>query len=878
MLLAAFALASCGGGGGGSQSAFTPTPSDTIEISAAATSIPTNYFTTLTVTVKKADGSAENDGVAINASLSPSTIGTVSGKAGTAAGATASNTLSGGKTTFNFTSSNQAGTASITISVPSGTNGSTTAATKSIAITVTPGNGQDPRLQLSATSTTLPLNPYSIGESQKDPFPGNFVGSPYISEVTVTWRHSNGQLVTGTSCVNVSVAPVTIIQFSQLIGGGGSSGCTIPQPSDGDLFHNLEGSGPVAVTGGVGTIFVHSSQVAGTGVLSVTGIDPDNNQTISSQLTFTVAGGATGVPASISVSSSGPAYVSDSGGQSAIITARVTDGSNALIGDPDGFNNVLFEIVGSTDARLSGVNAAGQTVTGTSISVATHSGIAAVTFLAGSQQGPVQVKASADRGDNNVDNGIQDPVSASTTVVVSDGKLFSLKITNPAIDANLLPVIDSASSSGSTTPTPVYSVPVTVLATDRQGNPVLPGTRIVFGLIDAPVFGFPDVGSGTFELSGSDGNPQEGGSLFTAPTGAFTTAGGGAGPGDALVVFGKETTGDADLESARTVQHINNAGSLNVTQAFNLNDTTGVSVDTGSNIPYVIGRATAGNIDAQAFTGVDADSVPNGVASVTMRYPQSRIGQSAVIWAQSTGTNQTNGAAKTVADAIRTRYLGVGPATLTATPENIFGNTTQTVTVCLNDAVGSPIPGAIISFSFSGLAPATGTVNGKTSGALGATGASGCIDTTVITAGVLPGSEPTIVFTTGGLSATVTISVGTAILTAKPTFVNTGAGSTPGTINVALLLTDGSGSPVPSATITGACTTSGGSLSVNSPWITNANGGATATITVSGYCVATAPAPSGLCTYTYTNGTVTTSATTTVQGQVVGQFSPSCVP
>ena len=866
LLLAAFSLASCGGGGGGSQSAFNATPVDSIAISAGSTSIPTNSFTILTVSVKRQDGTVEADGTSINASLSPSTFGTVSGAG--ASGTTASNTLSGGKTTFNFTSSNQTGTATITISVPAGTNGSTTTATASIPITVTAGGGQDPRLQLSATATTLPVNPFTYGQQQTSPFPGNFPGSPYIAEVTVTWRHSNGQLVSGTTPVNVSVAPTTVIAFSTLNTGSG------------DQFHTLLGSGPVDVTGGVGTIFIHSSPTPGTATLTITATDPDNAQTINSQLVFTVAGGATGVPTSISISTSGPAYVSNSGGQSSLITARVTDGSNAVIGDPNGFDNVLFEIAGpaSSDARLSGVNAAGQTITGSSISVPTHSGIAAVTFLAGSQQGPVQVKATADRGDNNVDNGIQDPVSATTTVVVSDGKLFSIKITNPAIDPNLLPVIGDASSSGSTTPTPVYTVPVTVLATDRQGNPVLPGTQVAFGLIDAPVFGFPDAGSGTFELSGSDGNPLEGGTLFTAPTGKFTTAGGGAGPGDALVVFGKETTGDADLESARSVQHVNNAGSLNVTQRFNLNDTTGVSVDTGNNIPYVIGRATAGNIDAVGFTGVDADLVPNGIAAVTMRYPQSRIGQSAVIWAQSTGATQSNGVAKTVADAIRTRYLGVGPATLTATPENIFGNTTQTVSVCLNDAVGSPIPGVIISFSFSGLAPATGTVNGKTSGALGATGADGCIDTTVITAGVLPGSEPTIVFTVPGLSATVTISVGTAILTAKPTFVNTGAGSTPGTINVALSLKDGSGNPVPSATITGACTTSGGSVTVNSPWITDANGAATAVITVSGYCVALAPAPSGLCTYTYTNGTVTTSATTALQGQVVGQFSPSCIP
>ena len=55
LLLTTLGLASCGGGGGGSQGAFQPTPSDTISISATATSITTNNFTTLTVAVKKAE-------------------------------------------------------------------------------------------------------------------------------------------------------------------------------------------------------------------------------------------------------------------------------------------------------------------------------------------------------------------------------------------------------------------------------------------------------------------------------------------------------------------------------------------------------------------------------------------------------------------------------------------------------------------------------------------------------------------------------------------------------------------------------------------------------------------------------------------------------
>ena len=59
-----------------------------------------------------------------------------------------------------------------------------------------------------------------------------------------------------------------------------------------------------------------------------------------------------------------------------------------------------------------------------------------------------------------------------------------------------------------------YSLTVSAIATDRQGNPVLEGTPIEFGMIDEPAFGFPGSGQGTFSLSGTDGNPQEDGFLF----------------------------------------------------------------------------------------------------------------------------------------------------------------------------------------------------------------------------------------------------------------------------------------------------------------------------------------------------------------------------
>ena len=323
LLLAAFGLASCGGGGGGSQGAFQPTPSDTISISASSTSITTNGFITLTVTVKKHDGTIENDGTQVTASVTPATMGSVSG--GGTSGTTATNTLAGGNTTFIFTSGNQTGTATVTMSLAANTNGSPTATAVSIPITVTAGNSQDPRLQFSESSASLPLNPFDFAAQQVTPFPGNFPGSPYVSEIDITWHHTGGSLVSAGD-LNISISPSTVALFST-------------DAEDLTTFHALKPSGIVHVTGGVESIFIHSGNVAGTATLSVTATDPDNGSTISSQLQITVAGSGSTLPSSITVASTGNAYPS----QSALVTFKVTDGSNGLIADPAGFDKCRFK-------------------------------------------------------------------------------------------------------------------------------------------------------------------------------------------------------------------------------------------------------------------------------------------------------------------------------------------------------------------------------------------------------------------------------------------------------------------------------------------------------------------------------------------------------
>lgn len=121
-----------------------------------------------------------------------------------------------------------------------------------------------------------------------------------------------------------------------------------------------------------------------------------------------------------------------------------------------------------------GVNGAGQAVQGRSIRVRTQQGIAGATLIAGNRQGTFTIRATSDAADNNVDNGITSPVFREVTVIMSDGKLFSLKITSPNLNAlrtnrvsgGVAPI--GGSTAIPTDPNGTYSLTISVLATDRR--------------------------------------------------------------------------------------------------------------------------------------------------------------------------------------------------------------------------------------------------------------------------------------------------------------------------------------------------------------------------------------------------------------------------
>lgn len=823
-------LTACGGGGGsGNDNSFGPILSARITASAQSSSVPAGGTLAVSVTVSNSNNTPIPDGTVVTAAVSPSNLGGVFGVVNGQQGSSNTATTVGGRAEFIFVTGTNQGSATLTFSTQPESQTSAVATSLPVTVTAPAATGN---ITITATRTQLPVNLFGIAP---------FIGSPYMSELTITARTASGQPISipkgEAGGLGVSINPVTIASYSTL-----DDPETEDNPAttviENNEFLTRMGQGPVNIVAGRATVFVHSDNLTGAAVLTATIQDPETGRVMTATQTFNVVSNTAALPANVLLSPTfSGLYVQGSGGAtSGALEAEVTDGIGQPIPDPaagnTAFNNVRVEIIGEAPAaaneRVTGINAAGQNVSGQNIAIRTSNGVATFNFVTGNRLGQTTVRVTSDRADNNVDNGISDPVSAERTVVISDGRLFSIQITGPDSEGIIANGVATGTNQDGTvrvSPDGSYSLIVSALATDRQGNPVLPGTPIEFGLIDAPLVGFPNQGAGAFAITGGDGNPQENGFIFSAPGGAFQTAGGGAGPGDTLLVFGQSVAGNRDLESARTVAQVNTQTNLTTVQRFNRNDDTGTSVDNGNVLPYVIGRAQHGNIAATGFT--DA----TGVATVRMNYPVSRLGQSVAVWARGSATSGTTN--KLVTDIAGYVYPGLAPLTIIASPEAIPGNTTANVTVCLRDGLNSPVQGAFVNFGFS-LSSGTGTIGGRNSGPLPTpTGANGCALVSVVTSGMTEDGDNTLRFSLGDAEpAEVEIRVADdLILQAFPTaFIGDGA------FTVNLRLIDGAGNGIAGRAIAVECSGEGETATVSvtqAPTITDANGNSRAVVTAS---------------------------------------------
>ncbi|MCB1583289.1 MAG: hypothetical protein KDI92_09520 [Xanthomonadales bacterium] len=833
-------LAACGGssdGGGASPGPVITTLK--ITITPNVNSLPANtnehsasenspFVTSVNVRVTFENGNVVPDGTTVRFSTGNASIALVSTADDPTTpenelrniGVNASAVSSGGNATFYIHSAQSEGNVTFTASAVDPQTNRTS--TKNLDFNVTEGPEQFERFTMVAQAQTMPANVFNLSPEQA-------FRTVYNTEVEISFRDPLGNYVNplagGDDAVEVSINPLTVAAFSTL---------DDPESDDvNEIFVTL-GSGPVDMAAGKAKVFVWSRD-PGVATITATILDQFTGDFISAQLDINViSGGTSETPTSISMAGSGANYVNGSGGSQSQVIQAFVEASGVPVVNPEFYNNVKLDLV--TDAQnsgelITGLNVNGQAVSGQSISINTVNGTASFQLLSGNNPNTAIITATADRADNNVDNGLQDPITAQNNFVISDGVLFGLEITSPNINSLFVNRVDGSvvTEDGIGNIDGSYSMTISAIGTDKGGNPALPQT-IQFGLIDSPIEGFPNDVPGTFVNSGFDGDPVEGGNIFTSLSGDFINGVAEVQPNDTLLVFGEEILRNEDLESAVTIQNILSDTTVRISERFNNNDLSGSVINDMDIFPYIIGRAVDGNIDAIAV--IDE----NGVATTQINYPVSKLGKIAGVYAKGQGATN-NGVTRSVTDVEMILYPGISsiPGTelsayISVSPAIIPANIETPVTVCVLDAALHPIQGADVQWGYVG-GSGTGLIDGVSGSGImtNRTGPDGCSTGLAFPSGIISVTDDSgYIFNVGSISCladgdSVCIRIGNPgeiYLSATPdTFVNSGFKT------IDLFLFGGNGQGISNVPLFATCEASGGTLRVEAqPDPTDENG------------------------------------------------------
>ncbi len=450
----------------------------------------------------------------------------------------------------------------------------------------------------------------------------------------------------------------------------------------------------------------------GTAVLTATATDPNTNQTVSANLAITITGGgggiAGGTPSTVTfVMDPAPVYIRTNPdgttpiSQSSIklFQVFVRDDFNQPVNPPtdNNIHTLRVELLPNRPNGgewLSTTDAAGRPQEGAFVLANMVGGAATLALHAGTLPGTVVIAATADRADNNVDNGIQMGITNYAMVPMGTGVISSLTFTGPFADAvegrwNWLAaqLVDPNSlhcpDIGPSPPNQCWKDAlwdgtfiryVNVIASDAYGNPPPAGTPITFRLIDSPLDmlqnRYPDQGHGQFAITGYNGDPQEGGWAFFAPNRAVPRVAGDtlnpfvvpngvswalADPLCLLVLQDPEvinpnpSTINGLPSEGRLEYHVGSriitgrqGNMLTVNTPFNQ-----VSQNVGANVWYTVGCPphkgnvmnfnTLGGNAVFEYGEINVMTDVSGVARTIVNYPASQVGRRFMLVAESNG-------------------------------------------------------------------------------------------------------------------------------------------------------------------------------------------------------------------------------------------------
>lgn len=528
---------------------------------------------------------------------------------------------------------------------------------------------------ITADKTTLPVN-----------ITKQFSQS-YMSTFYVTVKQ-NGNIYPADS-ISVTVASgLNTGSLYYLDGDKTHQTCTTPAGSTTEVcVDNAYRSLVFEKTSGIVSGHFLAGSTPGAVVLTATSQDPNTKQTVSANLTINVVGGGGGItggaPAAVTfVMDSTPVYISTNPDGTTPVSQSSIKLFQVFVKDdlgqpinPSSGHTLRVELSPNRPNGgewLSTTDAKGNPQQGTVVFADMVGGAATLALHAGTLPGTVVISATADRADNNVDNGIQMGITNYATVPIGTGVISSLTFSGPFAGAvfagaNNLFAINGLCGAAACDNVwnGIYSRIISVIASDPFGNPPPAGTPITFRLIDSPLDmlknRYPDQGHGQFAITGYNGDPQEGGWEFFAPNRTVPRVGGDtlnpfavpngvswaiADPLCLLVlqdpeVINPNTSTINSLPSeGRPEYHVGSriitgrqGNMLIVNEPFNQ-----VSQNVGANVWYTVGcgphKGNVMNFDgSQTIVTTDAA----GTATTIINYPSSQVGRRFMLIGEANG-------------------------------------------------------------------------------------------------------------------------------------------------------------------------------------------------------------------------------------------------
>lgn len=273
-------------------------------------------------------------------------------------------------------------------------------------------------ITLVAEQTSLPLNTagYPVGIGPQHPF---------TTTLYVNAKKGGAPIPGGTDIFACNTAYGLPSGPLYYLDGNSEHETDVPDGNGGTVkVPNAYRSITLPSNAGGASFHFHASDQAGVATITCSVHDPRANREVSTSVNITVGGGAgSGKAASVVAIAAYPTL----GVQGNLYNARTSTAVNAYIWDDanqpvpgSGHANLQVSIRSVTPAAQ-GARLLANGKQGSVLQLQTTGGVGLFSLSSGPQEGPILLELVTDRLDNDVSNGIQDPITSLVVVTATQG-------------------------------------------------------------------------------------------------------------------------------------------------------------------------------------------------------------------------------------------------------------------------------------------------------------------------------------------------------------------------------------------------------------------------------------------------------------------------